>query len=176
MTEHNNIIDATMDGKFLLHTDVGAPTYRLVEMDPSKPEKEHWKEIIPAQEMLLRECAMSGGKLVASYLDKGNTRIKIFDADGSNGKNIELPDRTGSAGGFSAKKEDTYCFYSFSSFTYPGVIYKYDFTTGESAEFSRLKLKFSPEDFESKQVMYTSKDGTQVPMFIVHKRNRPQRK
>jgi prolyl oligopeptidase len=168
--EHNGVVDVTDDGRILMHTDVDAPTYRLVSVDPNKPEKENWIEIIPAKDIMLQGVGTGGGKLIANYLDKANTRIFIMDENGKNSQEIALPDKTGSAGGFGGKRKDTYTFYSFSSFTYPGVIYKYDYATGQSAEFYRANLKFDPTDFESKQVMYPSKDGTLVPMFIVHKK------
>ncbi|MFM1999858.1 MAG: hypothetical protein RL204_1805 [Bacteroidota bacterium] len=169
-SEHNSVVDVTDDGRILMQTDVDAPTYRLVSVDPNNPAKENWIEIIPAGENMLQGVGTGGGKLIASYLDKANTRIFISDMDGKNRTEIALPDRTGSAGGFGAKRGDKNCFYSFSSFTYPGVIYQYDFATGKSTEFYRANLKFNPTDFESKQVMYPSKDGTLVPMFIVHKK------
>jgi prolyl oligopeptidase len=169
-SEHNSVVDVTEDGRILMQTDVDAPTYRLVSVDPSKPTKENWIEIIPAGENMLQGVGTGGGKLIASYLDKANTRIFISDMDGKNRTEIALPDKTGSAGGFGAKRGDKTCFYSFSSFTYPGVIYQYDFASGKSTEFYRANLKFDPTDFESKQVMYPSKDGTLVPMFIVHKK------
>jgi prolyl oligopeptidase len=168
--EHNSVVDVTDDGRILMQTDVDAPTYRLVSVDPNNPAKENWIEIIPAGENMLQGVGTGGGKLIASYLDKANTRIFISDMDGKNRTEIALPDKTGSAGGFGAKRGDKNCFYSFSSFTYPGVIYQYDFATGKSTEFYRANLKFNPTDFESKQVMYPSKDGTLVPMFIVHKK------
>ena len=170
VTQHNSPVDVTDDGRILVMTDIDAPTYRLVSIDPKNPAKENWKEIIPATENLLQSVSTGGGQLTASYLDKANTRIFTLAMDGSNKKELVLPDKTGSAGGFGAKKTDTYCFYSFSSFTYPGVIYKYDFASGKSTEFSRMSLPFKPEDFESKQVMYKSKDGTEVPLFIVSKK------
>jgi prolyl oligopeptidase len=169
-SEHNSVVDVTEDGRILMQTDVDAPTYRLVSVDPNKPTKENWIEIIPAGENMLQGVGTGGGKLIASYLDKANTRIFISDMDGKNRTEIALPDKTGSAGGFGAKRGDKTCFYSFSSFTYPGVIYQYDFASGKSIEFYRANLKFDPTDFESKQVMYPSKDGTLVPMFIVHKK------
>jgi prolyl oligopeptidase len=169
-SEHNSVVDVTEDGRILMQTDVDAPTYRLVSVDPNKPTKENWIEIIPAGENMLQGVGTGGGKLIASYLDKANTRIFISDMDGKNRTEIALPDKTGSAGGFGAKRGDKTCFYSFSSFTYPGVIYQYDFASGKSTEFYRANLKFDPTDFESKQVMYPSIDGTLVPMFIVHKK------
>ncbi|MCC6599057.1 MAG: S9 family peptidase, partial [Crocinitomicaceae bacterium] len=167
---HNSVIESTIDGHLLVLTDVDAPRYRLVKVDPSHPEKEKWKELIPQNENLLQSVSTCGGRLFASYLDKANTRIYQLNYDGSEKKEIPLPANTGTAGGFNGKKEDSFCFYSFTSFTYPGVIYRYDITTGNSTEYYTPKVKFNPEDYESNQIMYKSKDGTEVPMFIVHKK------
>jgi prolyl oligopeptidase len=167
---HNSIIESTPEGKLLVQTDDGAPRYRLVQVDPANPAKENWKEIVPQNDMMLQGVSTCGGKLFLSYLDRANTRIFVCNYDGSDRKEIAMPDKTGSAGGFSGKHDEKSCFYSFTSFTYPTSIYKYDIETGKSEEYYTIRVKFEPSDYESKQVMYKSKDGTEVPMFIVHKK------
>jgi prolyl oligopeptidase len=169
-TLHTSPIECTEDGKLLVTTDYNAPNSKLVLVDPANPAVENWKDIIPESTNLLQGVSTGGGKLFATYLDKANTRVFVMNYDGSDKKEIAMPDKTGSAGGFGGKKEDTFCFYSFTSFTYPSVIFKYDFTTGQSSEYYKINVKFNPADYESKQVMYKSKDGTEVPMFIVHKK------
>lgn len=167
---HNSIIESTPEGQLLVQTDDGAPRYRLVQVDPANPAKENWKEIVPENDMMLQGVSTCGGKLFLSYLDRANTRIFVCNYDGSDKKEIAMPDKTGSAGGFSGKHDEKTCFYSFTSFTYPTSIYKYDIETGQSDEYYTIKVKFEPSDYESKQVMFKSKDGTEVPMFIVHKK------
>lgn len=167
---HNSIIESTLDGQLLVHTDAGAPQYRLVQVDPNNPEQENWKEIIPQSDMMLQGVSTCGGKLFLSYLDRANTRVFVCNYDGSDKKEIAMPDQTGSASGFSGKHDDKSCFYSFTSFTYPTSIYKYDIESGKSEEYYTINVKFEPTAYESKQVMYKSKDGTEVPMFIVHKK------
>ena len=167
---HNSIIESTPEGKLLVQTDDGAPRYRLVQVDPANPAKENWKEIVPQNDMMLQGVSTCGGKLFLSYLDRANTRIFVCNYDGSDRKEINMPDKTGSAGGFSGKRDEKTCFYSFTSFTYPTSIYKYDIETGQSEEYYTIKVKFEQSAYESKQVMYKSKDGTEVPMFIVHKK------
>ncbi len=167
---HTSPIETTAEGNILVLTDVDAPNYRLVEVNPSQPEPQHWKDIIPQTGNLLQGVTTCGNQLFANYLDKANTRIIRYNFDGSGQQEITLPDHTGSADGFSGKKDDQFCFYSFTSFTYPGVLFKYDLTTGQSEEYYRANVKFDPTAYESKQVMYKSKDGTEVPMFIVHKK------
>jgi prolyl oligopeptidase len=167
---HNSIVESTPDGQLLMHTDAGASRYRLVQVDPNNPAMENWKEIVPQNDMMLQGVSTCGGKLFLSYLDRANTRIFVCNYDGSDKKEIAMPDKTGSAGGFSGKRDEKSCFYSFTSFTYPTSIYKYDIETGKSEEYYTISVKFEPSAYESKQIMYKSKDGTEVPMFIVHKK------
>ena len=164
----SNVIDHK-DGKFLVYTDIDAPMYRLIEVDLKNPEKSNWKDIIPNGSELLESVSTGGGKLWASYLKDAKTVIKRFDYDGSNAIEVKLPG-LGSAFGFGGDKDDEHFFYSFSSFTIPNSIYKYDIATNSSSPFFTTELKFDPADFEEKQIFYTSKDGTKVPMFIVHKK------
>ena len=156
-------------GKFLVMTEVDAPNYRLVEVDPAKPAKENWKDIIPQRDQLLEGVSTGGPYMFASYLENATTRIHRFKLDGTDEQEIQLPD-LGSAGGFGGKRDATFGFYSFTSFTDPGTIFKYDYATGKSEVFSRPELKFDPSQFVTEQVFYPSKDGTKVPMFIVHKK------
>jgi prolyl oligopeptidase len=156
-------------GRFLVMTTVDAPNYRLVEVDPAKPAKENWKVVIAQEKELLQSVSTGGGNLFASYLKDATTRIYRYTLDGSGKQEIALPD-LGSAGGFGGKRKDTFGFYSFSSFTDPGTIFRYDYATGKSEVFSRPELKFDPSQFVTEQVFYPSKDGTKVPMFIVHRK------
>ncbi|MBK8613072.1 MAG: S9 family peptidase [Flavobacteriales bacterium] len=170
--EHKtSIIDfVPASGKFLVMTEVDAPNYRLVEVDPANPAKENWKDIIPQKKELLESVSTGGGNLFASYLKDATTRIYRYKQDGTGEQAIQLPD-LGSAGGFGGKRDATFGFYSFSSFTDPGTIFKYDYATGKSEVFSRPDLKFDPSQFVTEQVFYPSKDGTKVPMFIVHRKD-----
>ncbi len=156
-------------GKFLVLTEVDAPNYRLVEVDPAKPGAANWKDIIPQRSELLQGVSTGGGNLFAEYLKDATSRFHRFKLDGSGEQTIQLPD-IGSAGGFGGKRNDTFSFYSFTSFTDPGTTYKYDYATGQSEVFHRPELKFDPSQFITEQVFYPSKDGTKVPMFIVHRK------
>ncbi|MEZ4806147.1 MAG: prolyl oligopeptidase family serine peptidase [Flavobacteriales bacterium] len=157
-------------GKLLVMTDVDAPNYRLVAVDPDKPAASEWKDVIPTKDMLLESVSVGGGRLFANYLKNVTTRIMRYEMDGSGEHEIELPG-LGSAGGFGARRGEPYTFYSFTSFTDPGTIYKYDYATGKSEIYFRPELKFDPDQFVTEQVFYPSKDGTQVPMFIVHRKD-----
>jgi len=108
-------------------------------------------------------------QFVCSYLKDARSQIKIFNLDGTFVREVELPG-IGSAGGFDGKRTDTETFYSFTSYTTPGTIYRYDLATGNSSVFRAPKVRFNPADYETRQVFYTSKDGTRVPMFITHRR------
>ncbi len=156
--------------RLLVRTDVDAPTYRLVAVDPANPGKEHWKDIIPAKKELLQGVSVTGGKLFANYLKDVTTRIYRYEMDGTGESEVELPG-LGSAGGFGGERDDKVTFYSFTTFTDPGTIYRYDITTGKSEIYFRPDLKFDPEQFVTEQVFYTSKDGTRIPMFIVHRKD-----
>ena len=153
--------------KMLVQTDIDAPKYRMIELDTKNPDQKNWKEIIPETDNLLRGISKGGGKLFANYLQDATTRIYQYDYNGSNKKEMKLPG-LGSAFGFSGKEEDNTLFYTFTSFTYPGTIFRYDVKNGTSEEFYQTELKFNPKDYIEKQIFYTSKDGTKVPMFIVH--------
>lgn len=156
--------------RFLVQTDVDAPRYRLVAVDPAKPGKAHWTEVIPEKEMLLEGVTTGGGNLFANYLKDVTTRIYRYKLDGTGEQEIQLPG-LGSAGGFGGKRDDTYSFYSFTSFTDPGSSFKYDYATGESELYYRPELKFDPDLYTTVQVFYPSKDGTEVPLFIVHRKD-----
>ncbi|MBL7963138.1 MAG: S9 family peptidase [Flavobacteriales bacterium] len=155
--------------RLLVRTNVNAPNYRLVAVDPKKPAQEHWVDVLPHKDFLLESAGLCGGQLFAEYLKDVTTRIYRYEPDGSNEREIKLPG-LGSAGGFSGRRDHTYTFYSFTNFTDPGTIYKYDIASGTSEIFFRPELKFDPDQFETKQVFYPSKDGTKVPLFIVHKK------
>ncbi len=158
------------DGDHLIvQTNYEAPNYKVVKVDPRAPAPENWMELIPEKEELLEGVSASGGKLFASYLKDVTTRIYQYAKDGTMEREVELPG-LGTAGGFNGEKDDTELFYSFTSFTTPSDIYKYDITTGESSLYKRSEVNFNASDYETKQVFYPSKDGTKIPMFLTYKK------
>lgn len=164
----HNVLDN--DGsRFIIQTNLNAPNNRIVEVDFSKPTPENWKDIIPETEEPIQNVSTAGRKLFVSYLKDAKTQVKQFDTKGKLEREVELPG-IGSAGGFGGRWEDTEVYYSFTSFTYPQTIFKYNIATGKSTEYVRPKVQFNPDDYETKQVFYQSKDGTKVPMFIIHKK------
>ncbi len=154
---------------FYFKTDLEAPRGRLIAIDTRKPEKANWKEIIPQTKENLRGVGLVGNLFVASYLKDARTQVKLHDMTGTFVREVDFP-TLGSASGFGGKRTDTETFYSFSSFATPPSTYRYDLITGKSTLFRQAKVKFNPDDYEVKQVFYKSKDGTQVPMFITHKK------
>lgn len=154
--------------KFWFQTDLDAPKGRVIAIDLAQPERQHWQEVIPEAEQTLESVGLLNHQLVADYLQDAYTSIRIFDLKGEFVRSVNLPG-IGSVGGFDGKREDTETFYSFTSFTTPATIYRYDLTTGESTLFRQPQVAFNPEDYITTQVFYTSKDGTRVPMFITHK-------
>ena len=154
---------------FWIQTDLDAPRGRVVAIDITNPAKANWQEIIPQAAETLEGVGLLNHQFVASYLKDARTQVKIFNLDGTFVREVALPG-IGSAGGFGGKREDTETFYSFTSFTTPTTIYRYNMITGESSLFRQPNVDFDPNDYESQQVFYTSKDGTQVPMFVTYKK------
>jgi len=162
---------------FWFRTDLDAPRGRVIAIDinnpPSSPlSKGGWQEVIPQAAETLEGVGLLNNQFVTDYLKDARSSIKIFDLDGSFIREVDLPG-IGSAGGFGGKRYDTETFYTFTSFTTPATIYRYDMVSGESTLFRQPHVDFNPDDYETKQVFYSSKDGTQVPMFITHKKGLP---
>jgi prolyl oligopeptidase len=163
------VIDNVGD-KLLIRTNHLAPNGRVVLVDPQNPDKKNWKEVLPERDGPLQSVGTAGGKLFASWRKDVATRAYVFSLDGKLENEIALPG-VGSAGGFGGLSDDKYVFYSFTSFNVPPTIYKYDIATKKSTVFRTVDIPgFKPENYETKQVFYNSKDGTRVPMFLVYKK------
>jgi prolyl oligopeptidase len=158
------------DGDVLyFKTSLEAANRRVIAIDLGNPAQENWKEIIPESENALRSVGLVGNLFVCEYLKDARTQIRLFQTDGTFVREVEFPG-IGSASGFSGKRSDTETFYSFSSFALPATIYRYNMITGESREYRRSEVKFNPDDYETSQVFYPSKDGTRIPMFLCHRK------
>lgn len=162
------VIDNIND-KFLVQTDLNAPNRKIVLVDPENPSNEKWVTLIPESKDVMQSISVIGGKIIIAYLKDANSKVSVFDTSGKYLYDVELP-TVGSVGGFGGDKEDTETFYTFTSFTYPPTIYKYDVTNNQSELFRKSDVKFEMNDYETKQIFYVSKDGTKVPLFIVHKK------
>ena len=154
--------------KLFIVTNLDAPNMKIVTVDASQPGPANWKDLIAETENVLSPS--TGGKFIfANYMVDAVSQVKQYDYNGKLVKEIELPG-IGSAGGFGAKKEDSILYYSFTNYVTPGSIYKYNIKEGTSELYNTPKIDFNPANFESKQVFYTSKDGTKIPMIITHKK------
>jgi prolyl oligopeptidase len=153
--------------KFYFQTDLNAPKYQIVAIDLANPKEP--KTIIPEAEDVIQSVGLVGDRLIVSYLKDAKTVVKIHELTGKFVRDLPLPG-IGSAGGFGGKRLDTETFYTFTSFTTPPSIYRYDMATGESQLYRSSKVKFDPADYVVEQVFYPSKDGTKVPMFLSHKK------
>jgi prolyl oligopeptidase len=156
-------------GKLLVRTNDGAPNYQVVLIDPKNPGKENWKTVIPEKEEALQSVGTAGGYLFASYLKDASTKVYQYTYDGKLVREIKLPG-IGTAGGFGGEKEDKEFFYTFSSFSTPPSIYRFNIATGQSTLFRKTEVKVKTDDFVTEQVFFTSKDGTKVPMFLTYKK------
>jgi prolyl oligopeptidase len=155
--------------RLIIQTNLGAPNSRIVQTDAGKPGTENWVNIVAETEVPVQSVSTAGHKLFVEYLKDAKSQIKQFDNTGKFEREVELPG-IGTADGFGGRWEDTEVYYTFTSFTYPPTIFKYNIAQGTSSEYARPKVQFNPDEFETKQIFYTSKDGTKVPMFIVHKK------
>jgi len=156
--------------KFLIKTNKAAPNWKVVSVDLKNPSENNWKTVLPEKPEPLEDVGMAGGKIFAKYLKDVTARAYVHDLAGKLENEITLPG-PGTAGRLGGKQDDKFVFYTFNSLNIPTSIYKYDIATRTSSLYWTPQIPgFRSGDYESKQVFYTSKDGTRVPMFLVHKK------
>ena len=161
-------VDNIGDDLFV-RTNYKAPKYRLIRINTNHPEEKNWVDVIPEKKDVMESIVMVAGKLAVNFMTDAHSRTEIYSYDGKLDHEIVLPG-IGTVSALSGKKDENVAYYSYTSFNTPGEIYKYDFTTKKSTLHFRPEVKFNPDDFEVNQEFYASKDGTKVPMFIVHKK------
>ena len=154
--------------RILIQTNYNAPNQRVVETSISNPVTSTWKDVIPETDNVL-SASMGGGYLFANYLVDAKTEISQYTTQGELVREVALPS-IGTVYGFEGEQDKDFIYYTFTSFTYPPSIYKYDIPSGKSVLYKQPEVDFNPADYETKQVFYESKDGTKIPMFIVHKK------
>lgn len=164
----NGVIETDGDLLYLV-TNKLAPKKKVVQIDLRNPEVSGWKTVIPERSETLEDVNYVGGKFIVTCLKDASTHAFVYSKEGKELKEITFP-TFGTASGFNGRKNDQTVFYSFSSFTSPRTVYQYDVEKNTSSVFRKADLPFSIDNFEAKQVFYPSKDGTKVPMFIVHKK------
>ena len=152
--------------QLLVVTNRHAPNQRVVRIDPASPDEVHWVTVIEERAEPVSSVSTAGGRVFATYLKDVTTRAYVYALDGTLEREITLPG-IGTAGGFDGAHDADGVYYSFTSFTAPITVYRYDIASGRSAQLREVTLPFDPSRFETKQVFATSKDGTQVPAFIV---------
>ena len=155
--------------RFWFQSDLQASRGKIIEIDVNQPAPENWKVIVPESREALQSATFVDQKFVLNYLRDAYTQVRLYDLTGKLVREVQFPG-IGSAEGFGGKSTDKETFYSFTGFTTPTTIYRYDTTTGKSSVFREPKVDFNPADFETKQVFYTSKDGTRVPMFLTYRK------
>ena len=154
---------------FYVSTDDAAPKRKLISIDLAKPARDQWKTLIAEGVSVLEGVNYLGGHFVGEYLEDAQTAIRIFKTDGTPVREVKLP-AIGTANLVGSKQDDPETFFTFTNFTTPARIYRYDIKTGESKLYRDAKVGFNPDDYETKQVFATSYDGTKVPIFISHKK------
>ncbi len=157
---------------FWVQTDLDAPRGKLIGIDLNNPDKDNWQEIIPEAPETLEGVGVLNNQFVADYLKDARSQVKIFNLDGSFAREVELPG-IGSAGGFGGKREDTETFYTFTGFTTPATIYRYDMVTGESKLFRQPKVDFNPDDYETQAgILYQQRWDKNTDVYYPQKRDK----
>jgi len=157
-------------GRLFLRTNLDAPTYRLYVVDPGRPDRADWRELVPARsDAVLDGMGLAGGRLALSYLERASSRFRLADLEGRIVSEVALP-ALGSLFGIGSEWDGREIFYGFSSYTVPPSIYRIDLETGEQTLWRRVEADVDPERFEVRQASVTSKDGTPVTMFLVHRK------
>ncbi|HLP41548.1 MAG TPA: prolyl oligopeptidase family serine peptidase, partial [Fibrobacteria bacterium] len=150
-------------------SDLDAPRGRLLEIDLANPDPKAWKELIPQAPETLEDIHVVGERFVAAYLKDAHSQVRAFALDGKAMGEIDLPG-LGTVSGFGGEREDMETFFGFTAFTFPTTIYRHDFKTGRGEVFRRPVLDFDPARYETRQVFAASKDGTRIPLFLVHRK------
>ncbi len=167
MKHSHNLLDAD-ENFFYIQTDMDAPTGKLVTAPLATPSPVNWKTIVDTKPEVLT-ASTAGGSIFCTYLKDAVNKVYQFDKTGKQLREIQLPG-LGTASGFYAKNEEKELYYVFTSYITPATIFKMDIATGKAEIYKESKVQFKPGDFESKQIFYTSKDGTKIPMIITHKK------
>jgi len=154
---------------FWFQTDLDAPRGRVIAIDTRHPERTSWKTVVPQGADKLQFANVVDNSFFLGYLKDARTEVRVHDLSGAFLRNVDLPG-IGTAAGFGGKRKDKETFYAFTSFISPTTVYRYDPQASRSAVFRQPKVDFDPTRYETKQIFYTSKDGTRVPMFLTYKK------
>ena len=154
--------------QLIITTNLDAPNRRVMLADPADPSVERWREVVPERpDVVIQEASGLGGRIAVHYLQDVQPRVAIHDLSGSHIRDIAF-DTVGSVGGGSGRWESQETFFTFQTYYVPSTIYRYDLETGDQTVWASVDVPVEPERYAVEQVWYTSKDGTRVPMFVVH--------
>ena len=156
------------DDKLYIYTNYGAPKGRIMMVDIHKPGINDWQELIPEQQNVLGSATVINRQLVLTYSQDASDHAFIYGLDGQMRHEVKLP-MVGSVN-FSGNEKESDCFYTFTSFTQPGTVYRYDIDANLSTIYAQPRVKFRLQDYESRQLFFESKDGTRIPMYITYKK------
>lgn len=165
--DHDYSLVGKVGSELFFRTNKDAPRNRLIAIDVTRPDPEHWREVIPQAEDVLDGVSLVGGRVIADYMQDAQTIVKVFDLEGKQTGTVNLPG-IGTASGFAGKFDDPETFFAYTSFDTPTTVNRLDVETGEVTVFRKPEVSFDSDDYVVKQVFYSSKDGTRVPMFIAH--------
>ncbi len=154
---------------FWVSTNFKAPRGRVIAIDTRNPDRSEWREVIPQSDERLTSANIVDDRFIVGYLRDAQSAHRLYSLEGDLLGEVDLPG-IGSAGGFSGKRTDGETFFSFTSFTTPGAIYRFVPATGQRELFREAQVDFNADDFETRQVFYKSRDGTRIPMFITHRK------
>ena len=162
------VLDHVNDHLYVL-TNYRSPKYKLIKINVNSLDIGNWRDVIPEKKDVLVSATLAGGKIIATYIEDVKSKVEVYSLDGEKETQFKFP-AVGSVAGLNASFNNNLVFYTYTSFTIPSVVYKYDVSTDETQEFFRPTINADLDAYETKQVFYKSKDGTDVPMFIVHKK------
>ncbi|HEX4456254.1 MAG TPA: prolyl oligopeptidase family serine peptidase [Kofleriaceae bacterium] len=161
---------AVYKDKLYIHTNDGAPRYRIMVADPHKPDRAAWKELVPQSDATMETAGIVGGHLAVTYLDHASSKLSVFALDGKHVRDVALPG-IGTSSGLSGDEDEDTAYFEYTSFTEPQIIFKTSVATGKTSEWARIKLPIDTSGFVTDQVFYPSKDGTKISMFVIHRKD-----
>jgi len=162
-----SVIDE-IDDVLYVYTNYNAPKYKIITINLKNPSKAAWKDFIAEEEGVLQNVSFIGGRFIANYMMDAHSVVKVFDEEGEYLHDLDNSS-IGTISGFSGEREDSFTFYTFTSFTDPATIYKYDIENNKSEVYEKSKIDIKTDDYVTKQIFYRSADGTKIPMFIIHR-------
>jgi prolyl oligopeptidase len=154
---------------FYVHTNDGAPRYRIYAADPKRPARAAWRELVPEGDATLEAASLIGGRLALTYLRNATSVVELRDLDGKLIRALELPP-LGAVSPIVGRPTDATGYLSYTSFTEPQTIYQVSTRTGAVAPWARVTLPIDTAQLTAEQVRYRSADGTEITMFLVHRK------